>query len=206
MAADEALQACLKVARVFERLGVAYALGGSLASSLHGVPRSTNDADLAAELDDEHVGPFVRALEDSFYVDEERVRDGVRRAASFNVIELATMFKVDVFVLGAGPLDREEIWRRQRITLPESGEEVDVASAEDTVLQKLHWYRLGRGVSDRQWQDVLGVLQVQGARLDRDYLERGAELLSVADLLTAALEEAGLDPGNPGYDPSAESL
>ena len=204
MAADEALQACLEVARVFERLGVPYALGGSLASSLHGVPRSTNDADLAAELREEHVGPFVRALEGDFYVDEERVRDGVRRSASFNVIELATMFKVDVFVLGAGPLDRAEIGRRQRITLPETGEEVDVASAEDTVLQKLHWYRLGRGISDRQWQDVLGVLQVQAGRLEMEYLERGADLLGVRDLLAAALREAGLDPDTgsaPGGSP-----
>jgi len=191
--ANEALRTCLDVARVLERLGIPYVVGGSLASSLHGIPRSTNDADLAVELGQEKVRPLVEALEGRYYVDEERARDAVRRQASFNVIELATMFKVDLFVLGAGPLDREELARRQRIELPESGDEVEVASAEDTVLQKLHWFRLGRGLSDRQWQDLLGVLQVQGSRLDRQYLDRGAKLLGVEDLLRRALRGAGTD-------------
>jgi len=189
--ANEALRTCLDVARVLERLDIPYVVGGSLASSLHGIPRSTNDADLAVELGQEKVRPLVEALEGRYYVDEERARDAVRRQASFNVIELATMFKVDLFVLGAGPLDREELARRQRIELPESGDEVEVASAEDTVLQKLHWFQIGRGVSDRQWQDLLGVLQVQGSRLDRQYLDRGAGLLGVEDLLRRALREAG---------------
>lgn len=191
MPANEALRTCLDVARVLERLDIPYVVGGSLASSLHGIPRSTNDADLAVELGQEKVRPLVEALEGRYYVDEERARDAVRRQASFNVIELATMFKVDLFVLGAGPLDREELARRQRIELPESGDEVEVASAEDTVLQKLHWFQIGRGVSDRQWQDLLGVLQVQGSRLDRQYLDRGAGLLGVEDLLRRALREAG---------------
>lgn len=196
MAAADALRVCLEVARILERVGVRYVVGGSLASSFHGIPRATNDADVGAELRQEHVRPLVEALEGRFYVDEERVRHAVRRASSFNVIELPTMFKVDVFVLGDGPLDREQLARRQRTSLPESGAELDLSSAEDTVLQKLRWYRLGREVSDRQWGDVLGVLEVQGPRMDRPYLERGAELLGVADLLERALREvAGGESG-----------
>lgn len=193
MPANEALRVCLEVARLFERLEIPYVVGGSLASSLHGIPRSTNDADLAAELREKDVRLLVQALEGRYYVDEDRVRDAITRKASFNVIELATMFKVDIFVLGSGPLDQEELARRKRFTLPESGDEIDIASAEDTILQKLHWYRLGRGVSDRQWQDLLGVLQVQGHRLDRNYLKHGAELLGVQDLLERALREGGLE-------------
>jgi len=192
MPANDALRVCLEVARLLERLEIPYVVGGSLASSFHGIPRSTNDADLAAKLQEKDVRLLVQALEGRYYVDEERVRDAVRRRASFNVIELATMFKVDIFVLGSGPLDHEELARRKRFTLPDSGDEIDIASAEDTVLQKLHWYRLGRGVSDRQWQDLLGVLQVQGHRLDREYLRKGADLLGVHDLLERALEEGGL--------------
>jgi hypothetical protein len=191
--ADEALRVCLEVARLFERLGVRYVVGGSLASSLHGVPRSTDDADLGAELREDHVRPLVQALEGRFYVDEERVRHAVRRRGSFNVIELPTMFKVDVFVLGEGPLHQEQLARRQRVTLPEGGEELEVASAEDTILQKLRWYRLGGEVSDRQWGDILGVLKVQGQGLDRAYLQRGAELLGVEDLLDRAFREGGLE-------------
>ena len=193
MPAAEALRVCLEIARLFERLGVRYVVGGSLASSLHGVPRSTDDADLGAELREDHVGPLVQALEGRFYVDEERVRHAVRRRGSFNVIELPTMFKVDVFVLGEGPLHQEQLARRLRVTLPEGGEELEVASAEDTILQKLRWYRLGGEVSDRQWGDLLGVLKVQGQGLDRAYLQRGAELLGVEDLLDRALREGGLE-------------
>ena len=194
MPITDALRTCLEVARVLDRLGVRYLVGGSLASSLHGIPRSTDDADLAAELREEQVRPFVAALEDRFYLDEERVRDAVRRRASFNLIELATMFKVDVFVLGDGPVERREIERRETFVLPEGGEEITVSSAEDTVLRKLHWYRQGREVSDRQWRDLLGVLEVQGSRLDRGYLAEGAEALGVSDLLERALEQASIRP------------
>lgn len=201
MPASEALRVCLEVTRLLERLGVRYAVGGALASSLHGVPRSTNDADVGAELREEHVRPLVEALEGRFYVDEERVRHAVRKGSSFNLIELRSVFKVDVFVLGEAPLDQEQLARRQRTALPDGGEELDVSSAEDTVLQKLRWYRLGGESSERQWRDVLGVLDVAGKRLDREYLRRGALLLGVEDLLERAVREAGMAEGEGDRSP-----
>lgn len=186
-----ALQVAREVAEIFERLGVPYLVGGSLASSLHGIPRSTQDADLVVALKEQHVRPLVEALSGSFYVDEEQGRNAVRRRSSFNVIHLASLLKVDLFVLSDDLLARQEMARRQVFELSPEGPSLPVATAEDTVLQKLRWYRLGGGVSDRQWNDLLGVLKVQRGRLDQDYLRSGALHLEVADLLDRALAEAG---------------
>lgn len=191
--ADDALSALLAVTGVLEALHIDYLVGGSLASSLHGIPRSTQDADVVVDLRPERVGELVDALQGRFYVDAESAASAVDRSAAFNVIHLETMFKVDLFVLGQDPLAREELARRQRFSVGEGATGVFVASAEDTVLQKLIWYRLGNEISDRQWRDLVGVLQVQGGRLDRAYLERWATELGLEALLREALDEAGLD-------------
>lgn len=192
MSAGDPLAVTLEVAGVLEALAVPYLVGGSLASSFHGVPRSTLDADLVADLGVEHVGPFSAALEDRFYLDRERIAQAVDNRSSFNVIHLATMFKVDVFVAGDDPLTRGELGRRQRVVVGDGPDEtLMIASAEDTVLQKLLWYRLGGGVSERQWRDAVGVLKVQRGRLDLAALTRWAAQAGVAELLDRALAEAG---------------
>jgi hypothetical protein len=187
----EVLAVTLTVARVLEKLEIPYLLGGSLASSLHGVPRSTVDADLVADLGTRHIRPLVEALSASFYIDEERVADAVRRRVSFNIIHLATATKVDLFVLRADPFARMEMGRRQRITLAGmGGDELSIATAEDTILQKLAWFRLGGSVSERQWNDILGVLKVRRGKLDLPYLEHWAAELELGDLLRRALDES----------------
>ena len=65
-----------------------------------------------------------------------------------------------------------------------------ITTAEDTVLAKLEWYWLGGQASDRQWRDALGVLKVQGQRLDLAYMRHMAAGLGVQDLLERALEES----------------
>lgn len=191
MAQAEAFEACRGVIRALESIRVDYFVGGSIASSFHGTPRSTHDADLVADLRAVHAPLLAARLEGAYYVNVDDIRKAVRTRSSFNVIYLKTMFKVDVFVLKDDPLARAEMRRRQRVVLGD-GDEIEVASAEDTVLQKLAWYRLGNEVSDRQWTDVLGVLKVCGTGLDLAYLRHGADHLKVTDLLERALDDSGL--------------
>lgn len=193
MVLADPLVATRVVARALETLGVRYLVGGSLASSLHGVPRSTQDADLVADLGMAHAQRFVELLGDEFYADLDTIRDAIRRRSSFNVIYLPTMFKVDVFVARRDPFSQLELDRRQLHSLDEwGGGELPIATAEDIVLHKLDWYRRGGGVSDRQWGDALGVARVNARDLDLAYLEEWAERIGVDDLLAKLLAEAGI--------------
>jgi hypothetical protein len=190
---DEAFHVLLEVTRVLEELDVPYVVGGSLASSLHGIPRSTQDADLVAALREDHIRPFIAGVKGSFYISPERVEAAVRRRASFNLIHLKTMIKVDLFVFSETPLARQEMARRQILPIPGEPEaHLHVATPEDTILQKLLWYRKGGGTSERQWNDVLGVIKVQGRALDLGYLKEWAERSGVEDLLVQVLTDAGM--------------
>ena len=179
------------VTDTLETLGVTYAIGGSLASAVHGVMRATMDADLVADLRLEHIEPLANALGDTFYADIEMMREAVRHHSSFNVIHLDTMFKVDVFVAKPREFDRSQLARRQSCILSENPpRRAYITSAEDIVLAKMEWYHIGGRTSDRQWRDILGVIKVQQNRLDHDYLRRMATTLGVSDLLEKALDEA----------------
>ena len=191
MTAPDLLLALAPVLEVLRGLGVRHYVGGSIASSAHGVPRSSIDADVVAELLPRHAALFAAALRAAYYVSEERVRDAVSRRGSFNVIHLETMVKVDVFVSRDRPFDRRAFERVQPARA-EGGNEIPVCSPEDTVLAKLEWFRRGGEVSERQWADVTGILRAAGA-LDEAYLQRGAAELGVADLLVRALAETSGD-------------
>lgn len=188
---SEPTRITLLVVAILERLGVPYVIGGSFASSLHGVFRASVDADIVADLGFEHVERFRRELGDAFYHDEAAMRRAIELRRSFNVIHLDTMFKVDVFLPKGRPFDEAQLRRRESHVITVDPEQsAFVASAEDTVLAKLDWYRQGGEVSEQQWRDVLGILQVQRGSLELDYLRSMAASLGVSDLLARALEES----------------
>lgn len=187
---DEPLQLALQVIRILEDLGATAWIGGSLASSIFGIPRATQDADIVADLRVEMAHPLVERLGKEFYADAERIASGIERRSSFNVIHLATMFKVDVFLVGQDSWSERLIERRRSIEIDDAGTQVLVTSPEDIILHKLKWYREGGHVSDRQWRDALGVLQVQRDRIDRAYLQAMADDLEISDLLEELFKEA----------------
>lgn len=188
------LQALAPLVRVFATLGIRYHIAGSVASSLHGVARTTLDADVVADMSFRHVAPLIEALQAEYYVDGEMVADAARHRASFNIIHLASMMKLDVFILKTDRFDRQAFERAEIVPFSEQDADARflVESAEDVVLNKLRWYRLGGGVSERQWSDVIGVLRVKRPSLDLAYLRRWAAELRVLDLLEQALTEAGV--------------
>ena len=188
---NEPVQVTMMVIHALEKLHIPYVIGGSLASAVHGVMRATMDTDIVADLGEEHARPLAESLSGTFYADVEMIRDAIEHRGSFNLIHLETMFKVDVFIPKQREFDQLQFQRRTTQVIATDPEEVAfVASAEDTILAKLEWYRMGGEVSDRQWRDVMGILKVQAESLDLEYLWKWSTILGVSDLLETALGES----------------
>lgn len=172
-------------------LEVPYMVGGSLASSTHGLPRLTNDIDLVAKIDAAIVDALVVELQPEFYVDAGQIRSALIRGRSVNVIHLKSGFKINVFPLSSDAFDQRQFERRRFTTSVQFGPELEfaVASPEDTILAKLRWYKLGRGSSEQQWKDILSVIAVKRDQLDAAYLADWASHLGLKDLLDRALAE-----------------
>lgn len=191
MAADpvDALDIALRVAAAVESLGGSYFVGGSLASSLHGEPRATNDIDIVLSLPAALSRRFCEALGPDFELDPDELRRALMRSETTNGFFLPYLTKVDFFGLGHEPFDAIEFARRRPVQIRDTGEQLMVKSAEDSILRKLWWYRLGGEVSDRQWRDVTEILRANAGELDESHLDAWAGPLLVADLLTRARQE-----------------
>jgi len=179
------IDVALRVTDALDALGVASTVGGSIASSFAGEPRSTLDIDVIAAIDEGRIDALVAALSAEFYIDAESLRRAIRAKGSTNLIHQATQFKVDLFIAGGTPLDAQQLARRQPVQI--GSRTLFVHPPEDILLQKLRWYRAGGEVSDRQWRDVLAIIRTQGTHLDRQYLSANAPLIGVEDLLIKAL-------------------
>jgi hypothetical protein len=196
MTASDLVAAVRPVAAALEALGVQYYLTGSVASSAHGVARTSVDADIVAALETRHIEPLIERLGSDYYIPVDRLRWAVPARSSCNFIHLATMFKIDIFVTKDRPFDREAARRARPDTVDDTPDAplVPIASAEDTILAKLEWFRRGGEISERQWWDVVGILKIR-RDADHDYLRRWATSLGVADLLERAFADA--DPQAP---------
>jgi hypothetical protein len=178
-----------RILEVFDLLEIPYQVVGSLASSMHGIPRATMDVDIVADLRTDQIAEFVDQLKADFYADAEMITEALARQRSFNLIHYASSYKFDIFPLARDEYSQTQFGRRQFSETKSLGDPIEcaVASVEDTILNKLRWYRLGGETSERQWNDLRGIVRIQGATLDQGYLNTWAPQLGVADLLDRLL-------------------
>ena len=190
------MEALTPLVEAFEQLGIAYYIGGSVSSSVHGVARRTQDVDVIVALQaGQHVHQLVEMLQSEYYLDEQAFQDAMRRGILYGVLHLTTMMKVDLIPLKQRPFSQEEARRAQPTLLEPGTRLLRVASAEDAILTKLEWFEMGGQTSTRQWNDILGIMRQQGDNLDRPYMRQWADVLRVRELLEDALAEVGLQQG-----------
>lgn len=171
-----------------DALGIKYLIGGSFASSAWGVPRQTHDLDLSVRISGMQAQQLVETLGDEYLVSANEIQDALDSQdtyRSFQLLHMEKVFKIDVFVPRIDEFSESEYERRRLIeVIP--GVTAYCAAPENIVLQKLRWYELGNRVSDRQWNDIVQVLEVQDGQLDWPYLDSWAIRLGVHDLLKKA--------------------
>jgi hypothetical protein len=185
---DPFSQVLSDVTRALQRNGIRYAIGGSVASSVRGVWRTTFDVDLVAAIRPVQAQQFADTLGPDWYADASMIRNAIESGRSFNIIHTRLAYKVDIFPAGedfhVAQLDRAT-------TVPIGAESVPclVTSAEDILLAKLRWYRDGGQNSERQWNDIAALIS-SNSSLDAAYLREWATRLGVTDLLEKARADA----------------
>jgi len=181
----------VQVARLLEQLGIPYHVGGSIASSAHGMFRATADIDVVIDPTAQQLTSLAEALEPDFDVSRSAMDEARASAGTFNAIHIETSFKVDFFIKGPTPFDAEELRRSIRQPIGDAaGSAIMLKSPEDTVLRKLEWFRRGGEVSERQWQDVVSILRAAQGGLDDVHMDLWAARLAITDLLERARGEA----------------
>jgi len=175
-----------RLVALLDKVGIPYMVAGSLGSSLHGRPRATNDVDLVIDPTESQLQQFLDKLGSDYYVSKEAAQAALRARSAFNVIDIKTGWKADLRVRAASAFSTAEFERRQKAAV--LGMEVWVLSPEDAILSKLEWAK--ESASEQQLRDVLGVLQVQGKKLDEQYLWKWAKSLGVQDTLAKLLEKS----------------
>lgn len=178
-------RAFLDLTRYLDQLNLSYVVGGSFASSTFGIPRSTLDVDLVVDLTPEQAFQLAWIAAPDFAADPDHARQAVAANRSFNLLHMAAVYKFDIFPATFFLHGANQISRRIFVegTALAHSERVPILSPEDVVLAKLAWYRLGGETSERQWNDLQGIWQMQQSNLDHSYLQSWAQKMNTTDLL-----------------------
>jgi hypothetical protein len=175
-----------KVAVTLDKLGVAYIVVGSTASTLYGDPRFTNDIDVVLDLQPEQVEAFCAEFPDSeYYLSRAAVESAVRKRFQFNIVHPLSGFKVDCILVSGDAFDQSRLRRSIRVSIDRGVYEANFASAEDVIIKKMEYFQLGQ--SEKHARDILGILRQQGSRIDRRYIGEWAQRKGLADIWDAIL-------------------
>jgi hypothetical protein len=158
-----------RVLKALEQAGIPYMLTGSFASAFHGIPRSTQDIDLVIAPSRSQLANLVRMLgPPDYYVSETAAMEAYRDESHFNVLDLASAWKIDLIIRKSRPFSETEFDRR--MTVDFDGMPIFIVRAEDLVIAKLEW--AGMGQSRRQLEDAAGILRVRAGQVDLEYIGR----------------------------------
>lgn len=194
MAETEEYLVLKKLTDALDGLKISYAIGGSIASSVYGKVRFTQDADITVASFSDKADRFYSVLKENFYIRKDAMYQAISSRSSFNVIHLTSAFKINFFIQKDDDFHRQLFLRRKKVKLNESFEHMfDIVSAEDIILMKLQWYRSAGCVSERQWSDILGVLTIQFRTLDMKYLKNCLEKLGLSDIFNRAIRESKIE-------------
>lgn len=176
-----------RVTGVLERAGIPYMLTGSFASSYYGVPRTTQDIDFVIAPTPDRLRSLAALLPATeYYFDLTGALEAQRREELFNIVDLATGWKIDFIIRKSRPFSLEEFDRRLAVEF--QGMRLSVATAEDVLIAKLEWAK--RGESQRQVEDAPGILRIRSGNLDRKYIENWVRELKLEDQWKAARQAA----------------
>lgn len=165
-----------------DRIGCARFVTGSVASTVYGEPRFTNDIDIVVRMNEREARLFVNSFSgDEWYVSPEAAVDAARRRGMFNVIHIPSGLKADIIVARDSAHDAVRFARVRRLEMPD-GRVEPFASPEDVILKKLEFFK--EGGSSKHLRDIESMLAVQGAEsLDWRYLEDWSARLGVLSQL-----------------------
>ncbi|GAJ09056.1 unnamed protein product [marine sediment metagenome] len=180
------------ITNVLEQLDIAYAIGGSMASSIYGRVRFTQDADITVEPFENRAEKLFELIKPEFYISKDAMYQALRQRSSFNVVHFESAFKIDIFIRKETAFEKQLMSRRKALKLSDLLEKsFSVISPEDIILLKLQWYSSGGQSSEQQWNDVLGVFAVQAEKLDFKYLKKWSSTLGINELLDKAISDTG---------------
>jgi Nucleotidyl transferase AbiEii toxin, Type IV TA system len=178
-----------RIIAALDSAAIRHMLTGSFAGAFHGNPRATQDIDLVIEADEHQVRTFIQSLPTAeYYADEGAALEALRDETQFNIVDLASGWKIDLIMRKSRPFSVEEFGRRRTVDF--EGTKLSVATAEDLIIAKLEWAK--RGESNRQIEDVAMILELRAAELDDAYLRRWVERLGLELEWIAARSDAGL--------------